>query len=50
MTGEFNKEGLRDDVVGLSGQQMLELDNWIKFYDTSYIYAGKHQTGILKQY
>ena len=40
MTGEFNEEGLIDDVEGLLRTQMLELEDWIKFYDKSYTYKG----------
>ena len=42
MTGEFNEKGLVDEVDGLTDGQMIELENWIKFYETSYIYIGKH--------
>ena len=41
MTGEFNEEGLIDDIEGLKSGQMIELEDWIKFYDTTYIYKGK---------
>ena len=41
MTGEFNDEGLVDDVSGLSSPEMLELEGWIKFYDKTYTYKGE---------
>ena len=40
MTGQFNEEGLVDSVEGLTDGQMIELEGWIKFYDTSYTYKG----------
>ena len=40
MTGEFTDEGLVDEVTGLTLVQMLELENWIKFYDENYVYKG----------
>ena len=41
MTGDFNDEGLVDEIEGLTLGQMIELEDWIKFYDTSYTYVGK---------
>ena len=41
MTGEFNEKGLIDDATGLTDGQMLELENWISFYDKTYTYKGK---------
>lgn len=41
MTGEFNEQGLVDDIEGLTTWQMIELEDWIKFYDKTYIYKGK---------
>ena len=41
MTGEFNEKGLVDDVEGLTYVQMLELEDWIKFYDKTYDYKGE---------
>ncbi|ELT90457.1 hypothetical protein CAPTEDRAFT_110664 [Capitella teleta] len=41
MTGDFTEEGLVDEVTGLSPQQMLELEKWVKFYDENYTYKGK---------
>ena len=40
MTGEFNEDGLIDDVEGLTYTELLELEDWIKFYDKSYVYKG----------
>ena len=40
MTGEFTPEGLIEDATGLTPLQMIELEDWIKFYDDKYIYKG----------
>ncbi len=41
ITGEFNDEGLIDDIEGLSLAQIGELDGWVKFYDKDYTFVGK---------
>lgn len=41
VTGEFNEEGLIDDVSELSPLQLGELDGWVKFYEEAYTYVGK---------
>ncbi|XP_022101131.1 neuferricin-like [Acanthaster planci] len=41
VTGEFNEEGLKDDVEGLSPQQMLEVETWVDFYKKEYTPVGK---------
>lgn len=41
VTGEFNEEGLIDDVEGLNPLQLGELDNWVKFYEKDYSFVGK---------
>lgn len=41
VTGEFNEEGLTDDLEGFSPLQVGEVDGWVKFYDDSYTFAGK---------
>ena len=41
VTGEFNKEGLVDDVSDLSPSDYLGLQGWIDMYETDYIYVGK---------
>jgi predicted heme/steroid binding protein len=41
VTGEFNEEGLIDDLGGFTPLQIGEIDGWIKFYDKTYTYAGK---------
>ena len=41
MTGEFNEEGLTDDLEGLSPMQIGEVDGWVKFYDKDYTFVGK---------
>lgn len=42
LTGEFNEKGLIDETTGLTNGQFLELENWIKFYDKTYVYKGSH--------
>lgn len=39
--GDFNSEGLTDDVSSLSAQQVKALDDWVQFYNKNYIYKGK---------
>ncbi|XP_076277177.1 neuferricin [Lasioglossum baleicum] len=41
ITGEFNDEGLTDDVSSLSLQKIKALNDWVKFYNENYIYKGK---------
>lgn len=41
VTGEFDDEGLRDDLDGLTPLQVGELDEWGKFYDKDYTFVGK---------
>lgn len=41
VTGEFNDEGLTDDLEGFSPLQIGEIDGWVKFYDKEYTYVGK---------
>ena len=41
VTGEFNEEGLTDDLEGLFPLQIGELDNWTQFYDKEYTFVGK---------
>jgi len=41
VTGEFNKEGLIPDVNGLTGEQMLGIEDWLKFYRKDYQIMGK---------
>ncbi|XP_012543721.2 neuferricin [Monomorium pharaonis] len=41
ITGEFDEQGLTDDVSSLSEQQVKALDDWLQFYNTNYIYKGK---------
>jgi hypothetical protein len=40
MSGEFTEKGLVDEVTGLSPAQMRELENWIDFYEKTYVYKG----------
>lgn len=41
MTGEFNEEGLVDNVEGLTPLEIGEIDGWVKFYDKDYTFVGK---------
>lgn len=41
ITGEFNDEGLTDDISSLSVQQVKALHDWLQFYNENYIYKGK---------
>lgn len=41
VTGEFNEEGLIDDITDLSPIQVGELDDWVKFYAKDYTHVGK---------
>lgn len=40
VTGEFNDEGLTDDLTGLSPLQLTEIENWVEFYTKDYTYVG----------
>ena len=40
VTGKFDEEGLIDDVSGFEDNQMMEIENWIKFYDETYVFKG----------
>ncbi|KZC04583.1 Neuferricin, partial [Dufourea novaeangliae] len=41
ITGEFDDEGLTDDISSLSVQQIKALNDWLQFYNENYIYKGK---------
>ncbi|XP_014487753.1 PREDICTED: neuferricin [Dinoponera quadriceps] len=41
ITGEFDDNGLTDDVSSLSVRQVKALNDWVQFYNTNYIYKGK---------
>lgn len=41
VTGQFDDEGLIDDISGLSNSDYLGLDEWISFYHKDYKYVGK---------
>ena len=41
VTGEFDEKGLIDDLEGFSPLQIGEIDDWVKFYDKDYTFAGK---------
>ena len=40
MTGQFNEEGLIDDISDFTPHQMHEIHDWQQFYFTSYTYLG----------
>lgn len=40
ITGEFDDEGLTDDISSLSTRQVKALDDWLQFYNSNYIYKG----------
>ncbi|GAB6027666.1 hypothetical protein CHUAL_001907 [Chamberlinius hualienensis] len=41
ITGDFTEEGLRDDVMDLKSQDILQLEQWLDTYKKDYIYKGK---------
>lgn len=41
MTGEFNEDGLTDDVSELTPLQLDEVERWVGFYASDYTYVGK---------
>ena len=41
VTGEFNEDGLIDDVSDLSPIQLGEIEDWVKFYEKDYTFVGK---------
>ncbi|KAL6260620.1 hypothetical protein P5V15_008140 [Pogonomyrmex californicus] len=41
ITGEFNNQGLTDDISTLSVRQVKALNDWLQFYNTNYVYKGK---------
>ena len=41
VTGEFNDEGLTDDILDLDPLLIEEIENWSRFYDKDYTYVGK---------
>ncbi|TRY61072.1 hypothetical protein TCAL_05706 [Tigriopus californicus] len=41
VTGQFDADGLVDDVSGLSGQDYLGLQEWTEFYHKDYTFVGK---------
>lgn len=41
ITGDFTEEGLIDDVLDLSLQDLKSLSDWSKFYHKEYRYKGK---------
>ena len=40
VTGQFNEEGLTDDISDFTPHQMHEIHDWKQFYSTSYTYLG----------
>ncbi|XP_031840833.1 neuferricin isoform X2 [Nomia melanderi] len=41
ITGEFNDEGLTDDISSLVPKEIKKLNDWVEFYNKNYIYKGK---------
>jgi Cytochrome b5-like Heme/Steroid binding domain len=41
VTGEFKGNGLREDLDGLTPEQVLGVLDWVKFYHESYDYVGR---------
>nr|XP_034188661.1 neuferricin [Osmia lignaria] len=41
ITGQFDDNGLTDDISSLSMEQIKALNNWVQFYNETYIYKGK---------
>lgn len=41
VTGEFDDDGLTDDLSGLTPLQISDIDDWVGFYDKEYTYVGK---------
>ncbi len=48
VTGQFNEEGLIEDVSDFSPSQLYELYDWKEFYHKSYTYVGKWETSTHK--
>ena len=40
-TGEFNDEGLIDDITGLDDDSVRSIADWVKTYDEEYTYVGR---------
>jgi hypothetical protein len=41
VSGDFKEAGLTDDLDGLSHQDYIGLEEWLKFYHKDYKYVGK---------
>ena len=41
MTGDFSKEGLRDDILDLKPEDLLALKKWVQTYEKDYVSVGK---------
>ncbi|XP_046144053.1 neuferricin isoform X2 [Osmia bicornis bicornis] len=41
ITGQFDDNGLTDDISSLSMEQIKALNDWVQFYNETYIYKGK---------
>ena len=50
ITGQFEEEGLKDDVDGFNEGQMKEVMDWVGFYEREYVYVGKFIKLFTKQY
>ncbi|KAI5717634.1 hypothetical protein M8J77_008925 [Diaphorina citri] len=40
VSGNFTDEGLTEDIDDISGTEAIELNNWLDFYRTNYVYEG----------
>ncbi|KAK5644311.1 hypothetical protein RI129_005611 [Pyrocoelia pectoralis] len=41
ITGKFKESESSDDVIGLTNNELISLDNWLKFYEKQYPKVGK---------
>lgn len=40
ISGNFTDEGLIEDIDDITGGEILELNNWLDFYKTNYVFKG----------
>lgn len=41
ITGKFSNKNVADDVMGLKHQELISLNNWLKFYEKEYEKVGR---------
>uniref|UniRef100_A0A8D8WFX7 Neuferricin n=1 Tax=Cacopsylla melanoneura TaxID=428564 RepID=A0A8D8WFX7_9HEMI len=41
VSGNFTDEGFTDDIDNITGAEAVELNNWLDFYQTNYVFKGK---------